>query len=231
MIVSMERDPSGAAAQVFGGGSIMMTPQIHRSGTRKGRRGIVLFVAGAIALGLGVTGVYSALAGGSSSLRRQPGSTATFTLPRPTAPAAVTRPVPVVTPSQPTSDPTALADGVYPTYVRSVDVQSATITVDVLQVFTGSAAHRAAIEDGVPWTNVRYDPVYIRNENPLLRTLPVARDVHIELFGECTAPNRWAGLTELRKATRSFTDMFYYEISVVGGRLERIGQLVAIAAC
>jgi hypothetical protein len=230
MIVSMERDPSGAAAQTFGGGSIMKSPQIDRSGTRQGRRGIVPFVAGAIALGLGVTGVYSALADGSSSLRKQPASTATFSLPRPTAPAAVTRPVPVVTPSQP-ADPTALADGVYPTHVRAVDVQSATVTVDVLQVFTGGAAHQAAIEDGVPWKEVRYDPVYIRNENPLLRTLPVARDVHIELFGECTAPNRWVGLTELRKATTPSTDTFYYEVSVVSGRLERIRQLVAIAAC
>jgi hypothetical protein len=215
---------------MFGGGSIMKTPQIDRSGSRRGRRGLVLLVAGALALGLGVTGVYAALAGGSSSLEtRHP--TATFTLPRPTAPAAVTRPVPVVTPSRPTSDPTALANGVYPTYVRAVDVQGATVTVDVLQVFTGSAAHQAAIEDGVPWKDVRYDPVYIRNENPLLRTLPVARDVHIELYGECTAPNRWVGLTQLRKATTPFTNTFYYEASVVDGRVERIQQLVAIAAC
>ena len=95
------------------------------------------------------------------------------TVPGLVAPAAVTHHVPVAA-AQPTTDPTALADGVYPTFVRAVDVPGATITVDVLQTFVGSDAHQAAIQDGVSWNDVRYDPVYIRNENPLLRTLPVA---------------------------------------------------------
>ncbi|MDP9328552.1 MAG: hypothetical protein M3P10_10110, partial [Actinomycetota bacterium] len=129
------------------------------------------------------------------------------------------------------SDPTALADGVYPAYVHAVDVRGATVTVDVLQIFVGGAAHQAAIEDGVPWRDVRYDPVYIRNENPLLRTLPVGRDVRIKLMGECVAPNRSVGLTDLREATTPFTDTFYYEVSVVGGSVEGIKQLIAISAC
>ena len=168
----------------------------------RGRRGIVVFVAGALALGLGVTGVHALLAGGSpssgdvrSERRGHPGPAVApvgvAAFPRPTH----TRPSPA---AEPTVDPNALADGVYPTYVRAVDVEGATVTVDVLQTFFGEAAHQAAIEDGVHWRDVRYDPVYIRNENPLLRTLPVAPDAHIKLIGVCEAPSRSIGLTQLR---------------------------------
>jgi hypothetical protein len=216
----------------------MKTPQIEGSGTGRARRGIVLFVAGALVLGLGVAGVHAALAGGSSSRLTRSDPSPTLTPAPSVAPAVVTHhPAPPVasarpTPTaEPTSDPTALADGVYPTYVRAVDVQGATVTVDVLQVFVAGAAHQAAIEDGVPWRDVRYDPVYIRNENPLLRTLPVARDARIKFMGECVAPNRVVGLTDLREATTPFTDTFYYEVSVVGGSVEGIKQLIAISAC
>ena len=65
--------------------------------------------------------------------------------------------------------------------------------------FFGEDAHQAAIEDGVDWKDVQYNPVYIRNENPLLRTLPVARDVHIKLIGMCEAPSRSIGLTQLQQ--------------------------------
>jgi hypothetical protein len=215
----------------------MKTPDIDRSAVRR-VRGIALFVAGALAMGLGVAGVHAALAGGSSSqlTRSDPSPTSTRALPVP--PAAVTNhpapqvnsPRPKPTP-EPTSDATALADGVYPAYVRGVDVDAATVTVDVLQVFVAGAAHQAAIEDGVPWRDVRYDPVYVRNENPLLRTLPVDRDARIKLMGECVAPNREVGLTDLREATTPFTDTFYYEVSVVAGSVEGIRQLIAISAC
>ena len=199
-------------------------------------RNLVMFIAAALALGLGVTGVY-ALEGGSSSsgagpdlavisAPTSPGPTSTAT-----APASPETPRPS-TSAQPTPDPTALADGTYQAFVRAVDVQRATITVDVVQVFVGGAAHQAAIEDGVAWGDVRFDPVYIRNENPLLRTLPVARDVRIKLIAICEiAPNRWVGLTELRRATTPFTDGFYYEVTVRGGSVERIRQLVTVAGC
>jgi len=195
----------------------------------------VVSIAAALALGVGVTGVY-ALAGGSSSSGTGPGLAVTPASTRPSATAPVTSPASPVTPrpswtAQPTLDPTALADGIYPAYVRGVDVQRATITVDVVQAFVGAAAHQAAIQDGAVWEDVRFDPVYIRNENPLLRTLPVAQDAHIKLIGTCEAPSRWIGLTELRKATTPFTDVFYYDISVVGGRVERIQQFVTVSGC
>jgi hypothetical protein len=215
----------------------MKTPQIGRSATLGGRRGIVVFVAGALASGLAISGIHAALAGGSSSSRARPDTTVPVGPASPAAPSVVTGPTPMVSPAErspaaePTSDPTALADGFYPTYVRAVDVRDATLTVDVLQVFAGGEAHQAAIEDGVPWKDVRYNPVYIRNENPLLRTLKVARDAHIEFLGGCEASNRWGGLTRLRDETTPFTETLYYEVTVVGGSIKGILQKIAVSAC
>ena len=191
------------------------------------QRGIALFLAGALVAGLGVFGV-QALVGKSPSP-----STAPIVTPTPTASTPTPTATPSVTPrrASPSPDPNALSDGGYPTFVRGVDVQGATVTVDVLQIFTGTAAHQAANEDGVPWNSVRYDPVYIRNENPLLRTLPVAADVRIDLIGVCETPNRTVGLTQLLKETTPFTKAFYYEVSVQSGVVTRIQQKIAIAAC
>ena len=211
----------------------MTNRQIHRSATR---RGIVLFIAAALVLGLGATGIRAVLARGSGS---QPPTSDLHVTFSPTTPGwggstYPARPTPRVHPSpvpEPTADPNALADGIYPTYVRAVDVEGATITVDVLQTYFGADARRAAVEDGLSWRDVRYAPVYIRNENALLRTLPVAPDVKIKLIGVCMDPDRQVGLTKLRQATTPFTDTFYYDVSVVGGAIEGIRQLVAVAGC
>ena len=196
-------------------------------------RKLVIFIAAALALGLGVTGVYALAGGGSSSgagpdpavtsVPTSPNATATVTSSPPATPRPSTPP--------PTPDPTALADGTYPTFVRAVDLDGATVEVDVLQVFVGAEAHQAAIEDGVSWNDVRFNPVYIRNENPLLRTLPVARHAHIKLLGMCEAPSRSIGLKELRNETTPFTDTFYYDVTVVGGSVVGITQKIAVAAC
>jgi hypothetical protein len=208
----------------------MKTPRIVRSATLRGRLGMVLFVAGALAIGLGTAGV-RALADGSSSPTRPDRAgpakmpVASAAVEHPAPPATVETPLPTAGPA---SDPNALADGVYPTFVRAVDVEGATVTVDVLRVFVGEAEqHQAAIEDGVPWRDVMMDPVYIRNENPLVRTLPVARDVRIQFFGWCDRPNRWAGLTELRKEAAESGEGWYYEMTIVGGDVVGIEQKVA----
>ena len=196
-------------------------------------RKLVVLIAAALALGLGVTGVY-ALAGGGSSSGAGPDPAVTSVPTSPSATATVTSSPPATPrPSTPppTPDPTALADGTYPTFVRAVDLDGATVEVDVLQVFVGAEAHQAAIEDGVSWNDVRFNPVYIRNENPLLRTLPVARDAHIKLLGMCEAPSRSIGLKELRNETTPFTDTFYYDVTVVGGSVASITQKIAVAAC
>jgi hypothetical protein len=121
---------------------------------------------------------------------------------------------------------------VYPTFIRAVDVPAAEITVDVLQVFVGEAEqHQAAIEDGVNWAYVKYDPIYVRNENPLLRRLPVAWDVRILFFGWCDYPERWAGLTELRKEVASSGEGWYYEVTITDGEVVGIEQKEAFSGC
>ena len=196
-------------------------------------RKLVVVIAAALVVGLGITGVY-ALAGGGSSSGEGPDPAVTSV---PTSPSATaTSPTPTLTPppsttAPPTPDPTALADGTYPTFVRAVDLDGATVEVDVLQIFVGAEAHQAAIEDGVSWNDVRFNPVYIRNENPLLRTLPVAQDAHIKLLGMCEAPSRSIGLKELRNETTPFTDAFYYDVTVVGGSVVGITQKIAVSAC
>ena len=213
----------------------MKTPRIVRSATLRGRRGIVLFVSGALAMGIGVASV-RALASGSPAPKKQveaEGSTTQTPLVSP----AVTDPSPSVAPTQPSPtaepapDPNALADGIYGTFVRAVDVQSGRVTVDVLQVFAGAAAHQAVVEDGVPWADVRYDPVYLRNENPRLRTLPVTRDAEIRFMDLCEAPSRQAGLRQLRRETTPFNETFYYEMTVRDGSVVAIEQKIAISAC
>ena len=212
----------------------MKTPRIIRSANLRGRRGIVLIVSGALAMGIGVAGV-RALASDSSAAPKhiEAEGSATQT---PAVHSTVTAPHPSVAPTQPSpsvepaSDPTALADGVYPTFLRAVDVQGATVTVDVLQVFVGAEQHHAAIEDGVNWQDVMYDPVYIRNENPLLRTLPVAGDARITFLGGCESPNRQAGLNQLRREGLGSED-YYFEMSVVDGSVVAIDQRIAISAC
>lgn len=214
----------------------MKNRQIERPTTHRTRRGVAAFVTGALVLGLGVAGIHALLAGASpTQALSEPGVATAPALQvepvgvsRPSPRSAHTRPTPTV---EPTVDLNALADGVYPTYVRAVDIEGATVTVDVLQTFFGADAHQAALEDGKDWRDVRYDPVYIRNENPLLRTLPVAPDAHIKLIGLCEAPDRTIGLTQLRAATTPFTDTFYYDVSVTDGVIDGIRQLVAIAGC
>jgi len=212
----------------------MKTPRIVRSATLRGRRGIVLFVSGALATGIGVAGV-RALASDSPATQKhvETEGAATYT---PVEAPAVTNPSPSVAPTQPSPsaepapDPTALADGDYPTFVRAVDVEGATVTVDVLQVFIGAEQHQAAIEDGVDWQNVMYDPVYIRNENPLLRTLPVAGDARITFLGGCESPSRQAGLNQLRREGVG-SETYYFEMSVIDGSVVAIEQKIAISAC
>jgi hypothetical protein len=214
----------------------MKTPRFVRSAALRGRRGIALFVTGALAMGIGVAGV-RALANDSPATQKnvEAESPATQT---PVTPPAVTDPSPSMSPTQPSPsaepapDPNALANGVYAAFVRTVDVQGGTVTVDVLQVFVGAEQHQAAIEDGVPWADVRYDPVYIRNENPLLRTLPVTRDAQIRFMGVCeAASSRQVGLAQLRRETTPFNETFFYEMSIIDGSVVAIEQKIAVSAC
>jgi hypothetical protein len=205
----------------------------HKSAVGK-RRGIRAVAAGGLVLVLSAMGVRAAVGGRSAAEPATHPSPIASAVPAAESPSRRPphhRPSPTVEPT--TTDPNALADGAYPTYVVGVDVNGATITIDVLQTFFGGAAHRAATEDGVPWKDVRYSPVYIRNENDLLRTLPVDRDVRVKMIGECEASSRTVGLEELREAALPFRQppTFYYDVTVADGGVVGITQRIAVSAC
>jgi hypothetical protein len=92
--------------------------------------------------------------------------------------ATATTAAPAPTVSAPTtSEPGVLPDGRHPVYLKTVDPDRKTITFDLIQLFTGDAATKAAAEDGKE--SPPPNDYYIRNVNPRLRTLPVAADATI----------------------------------------------------
>jgi hypothetical protein len=124
-----------------------------------------------------------------------------------------------------------LEDGVYPSYIRGVNIEDATVTVDVVQVFEEDAAVKAAVEDGKPRSEAKYLYIYVRNENGLFRTLPVSEDVRIRFIGGCESGDRRLALEELSKETRPFNTSYYYSVYVTNGEIDHIVQHLAISAC
>ncbi|WP_157845246.1 hypothetical protein [Pseudofrankia saprophytica] len=94
-------------------------------------------------------------------------------------------------PSTPTADdgdgPTATPlRGEYAAYVTAVDPVKATVTFDVVEWFTGTAAQQACTEDGDPgpWPAERCNDYYLRNSNAVPRTLPVAPKAQLKYVDE-----------------------------------------------
>jgi hypothetical protein len=134
-----------------------------------------------------------------------------------------------------TPDGTALADGTYPAYLGTVDVPRGTVTVDLVQIFTGTDAVRAAIQDGIARRDARqyrFFPVYVRDQNDLLRTLPVRSDARIRFLGECESPGDvHAALAELARRTTPFDTAYYYATTVENGEILGLVQRIALPAC
>jgi hypothetical protein len=232
-------------------GGIMRIRKHHREATspleqarpRRYRR-IVLLGAGTLGLVIATTSIVAALAGKSSPAAEALKPSVTAVSPSSVAaPAAARHSSGDQAASSSTKRSTGisvtsssissvLADGTYSTYVRKVDVEGARITVDVIQVFEGEAAANAAIEDGTPPSEAQYLYVHVRNENPRLRMLPVARDLSIQFVDTCEAPaNQHEALKDLAEKTTPFNTVYYYEITVRGGAIRTITQHLAIAAC
>jgi hypothetical protein len=218
-------------------GGIMQTPNFDHTATRSKRsRRTVVLGAGALALALSIIGTAAAVGGRSSPTAPAHVPSITEAAPSglpealPEVPRAAAQPA---TSTSSTPAAPVLADGTYPTYITKVDVDGATITVDVIQVFQDEAAEKAALEDGMQDVLAEGLYIYVRNENPRLRTLAVARDVHIQFHGECESPGtRNAALTELaKKAKDDFFNLYYYDITVVHGAIHQIVQRLAQAAC
>jgi hypothetical protein len=86
----------------------------------------------------------------------------------------------------------SLEDGRHPVYLTGIDTTAGTLEFDVVQWFTGEAAieYVEAHEDEYPdWYeaieetgHLPYDDLMVVNENPRLRTLPVAPDTEVQVL-------------------------------------------------
>jgi hypothetical protein len=123
-----------------------------------------------------------------------------------------------------------LADGRYDSYVRKVDPDRDLIVVDLVQVFTGDAAVRAAIEDGMDRDAAQVRDTYVRNQNDRLRTLEMASNVQLHLMGSCDSTGREELFSKLIKDA-NYGDLFYYTLRVQGGVVQRIDEHQAQPAC
>jgi hypothetical protein len=189
-----------------------------------------LAMAGLLAVALAAAGAVIVL--GSASPTGPGAAMGGSSSPRPSGSGSTASPSggPTASPS-----PAVLEDGAYPAYVRRVDVARGTVTVDLIQTFEGREAVRAAIEDGLSRHDARaylFAPVYVRNENPLLRTLPVSEDAAIRFADGCeSSGDRTTVLRDLRRAITPFNESFYYSLSVDRGAVTRVEQHLAVVAC
>jgi hypothetical protein len=127
---------------------------------------------------------------------------------------------------------TTLTDGRYDAYVRKVDPDRDLIVVDLVQVFTGDAAVRAALEDGMDRSAAEVRDTYVRNQNDRLRTLEMAGGVRLNLIGSCESTGQEALFTQLIKdATYGQGQLFYYTLRVQGGVVRQIDEHQAQPAC
>ena len=75
----------------------------------------------------------------------------------------------------------ALEDGRHASYLRGLDTDARTITIDVVQFLTGQTATDAYRQDHPDDRAGPPNDYYIVNANPRLRTLPVASHVEVQL--------------------------------------------------
>jgi hypothetical protein len=158
--------------------------------------------------------------------------------PTPKTPTPPPQP-PTPRPVPPRDDPApVLADGRYDSYIRRVEVPyeggTSRMVVDLVQVFHDQAAVEAAIADGKPRETAQYLDVYIRNQNPRLRTLPLARDVRIDLVGrgDCGAGSDLIhDMGMLIGDVNHHSPNLYFTLAVTGGAVRHIKEVSTQPAC
>ena len=233
-----------------------MSTTLHETPTRPSsprpprRRPVALVVAGAVLVAAIGTGAALALGGRSADQSDQPAAAAAQPVAAQAAKAAASTPASRGTAagqrqqgsgqeqsSTPSGSPkregvTTLTDGRYDAYVRKVDPDRDLIVVDLVQVFTGDAAVRAALEDGMDRSAAEVRDTYVRNQNDRLRTLEMAGGVRLNLIGSCESTGQEALFTKLIKdATYGQGHLFYYTLHVQGGMVQRIDEHQAQPAC
>jgi hypothetical protein len=125
-----------------------------------------------------------------------------------------------------------LADGQYDAYITRVDSRQRRLVVDLVQVFHDQAAVDAAVADGKSPADAEYLTTWVRNQNPRLRTLPLAGDVQVKLRDTCGegGGDPDAQLTRLAANARR-NGTYYYALTVDDGTVERIQERLAVNAC
>ena len=122
-----------------------------------------------------------------------------------------------------------LPEGTTPAYITKV--ASDRIVVDVVQVFHDDQAVKAAIADGTPPGQAKYYTGWVRNENPRLRTVPLAANLDVKLLGGCEdTGDRAAVLTQLADHAKR-KGSYYFDLTVAGGKVTRIQERLAANAC
>jgi cell division septal protein FtsQ len=131
-----------------------------------------------------------------------------------------------------TGRPPVLTDGTHNAFIRKLDPRARTVVVDVVQVFTDKAAVEAAVQDGRSREDAQYLSVWVRNQNPRLRTLPLASGFKVNLTGGCedSTLSREALLQKLAANAR-IAGVYYYTLTVKDGAVQRIDEHLAINAC
>jgi hypothetical protein len=130
--------------------------------------------------------------------------------------------------------PAVLPDGRYDAYIGTVDTARDRLVVDLVQVFQDKAAVTAAIADGKPRDTAQYLSVWVRNQNPRLRTLPLARDLRLDLgSGDCEAPrsHQLAKLATDARLMNGATHAFYFTLTVQGGAVHQVQEFRTFNAC
>jgi hypothetical protein len=130
----------------------------------------------------------------------------------------------------PTPKPPVLADGHYDAYIRTVDSSRDGLVVDLVQVFHDQAAVTAAIADGKPRDTAQYLSTYVRNQNPRLRTLPLAGDLRVDLREPCGDPPS-RGVLLARLASHAHRVGWYFVLTVSDGAVQQIEERFAGNAC
>jgi hypothetical protein len=115
-----------------------------------------------------------------------------------------------------------LDNGRHPVLLKQVNVAGRTVTVDLVQWFTGEAAAKAAAEDGKE--SPPPNDYYIRNVNPRLRTLPLATNARLTLTAQ-TAGQGGSDPVQVdlaRLAASGRNHLFW--ATVQGGRILRLEE-------
>jgi len=171
------------------------------------------------ALGAGATGC-SGPEEASPGTAAGPGPTTT------TGPVATTGPA-VTTTAAGAGEAAVLTEGRHPVFIVAADAAKRTMVVDEVQFLTGTAATKAAAEDGKE--SPPPNDYYIRNQNPRKRTVPVAPNASItvntlkaEETGSATK-NVPLKLAELASYFPN-PDHPLFWVTVRGGQAQRIEQ-------